>query len=132
MRILKCACCGEDVTMPKWNNRKPYGYTCFAKLFGGKTKAEQYVPVEGFVKVIRRWDDHLGSMSPEGAKLFSGKAQILFSHPAVPAKKLVGATDHAIQYDDGWYIPKSDMKGLLMQAYKKHLITSDEVQLLSK
>jgi hypothetical protein len=115
--------------MPKWNARKPYGYTCFARLFG-KAKAEQYVPVEGWVRVIRFWDNHLDNMSPEGIKSLSGKAMINFSHPA--AKKLVGVTDHAIQYDDGWYVPKSDMKRLVTMAYKKHLIDSDELQTLLK
>lgn len=127
MRTLKCSCCGEDVTMPKWNDRKPYGYTCFARLFG-KTKAEQYVPVEGWVRVIRRWDDHLANMSPEGVQQLAGKAMINFSHPSVPVKKLIGASDHAIQYDDGWYIPKGDMTAFLKLARKKFLITSEELQ----
>lgn len=131
MRILKCSCCGEDVTMPKWHDRQPYGYTCFARLFG-KSKSVQYIPVEGWVRVIRRWDEHLASMSPEGVEQFSGKAMINFSHPAVPAHKMVGVTDHAIQYDDVWYVLKSDMKALLQQAYKKRLITSEELQTLLK
>jgi hypothetical protein len=42
MRILKCACCGEDVTMPSFKDGKPYGYTCFARLFGKGSKPEVY------------------------------------------------------------------------------------------
>lgn len=131
MRILKCSCCGEDVTMPKWHDRKPYGYTCFARLFG-KARAEQYVPVDGWVRVIRFWDNHLATMSPEGALQLAGKAMINFAHPSVPVRKLVGVTDHAIQHGDVWYVPKSDMKALLMQARKKNLITREDLLTLLK
>jgi hypothetical protein len=92
----------------------------------------QYVPVEGWVRIIRRWDDHLATMSPEGVKQLAGKAMIHFSHPSVSVRKFVGSTDHAIQYDDGWYVPKSDMKAFLQQAYKKQFITRKELQSLLK
>ena len=109
MRILKCSCCGEDVTMPKWNNRMPYGYTCFARLFG-KAKSERYVSVEGWTRVIRRWDDVLNTLSPEGVTTFSGKAVINFSHPAISIKKLIGTTDHAIEHEGVWWVPEADVK----------------------
>lgn len=119
MRTLKCSCCGEDVTMPKWNDRKPYGYTCFARLFG-KSKASRYVPAEGWVRIIRRWDDHMANMSPEGKVTFAGKAMINFSHPEIPVKKVVGVTDHGIQHEDGtWWVPDDAMKALISTAKKK-------------
>lgn len=131
MRTLHCSCCGEEVTMPKWNQGKPYGYTCFAKLFG-KKKASRYVAVEGWVRVIRRWDDHLATMSPEGVETLSGKAMINFSHPAIPVKKIVGVTDHAIQYDSTWYVPEDSVKALIRAAYKKFIITQNEFDALMK
>lgn len=131
MRTLKCSCCGEDVTMPKWNNRKPYGYTCFARLFG-KAKSERYVPVEGWTRVIRRWDDVLNTLSPEGVETFSGKAMINFSHPAISIKKLIGATDHAIEHDGVWWVPEADVKAFLRLARKKFIISNEELATLLK
>lgn len=132
MRTLHCSCCGEEVTMPQWNAGQPYGYTCFARLFG-KNKASRYVPVEGWVRIIRRWDDHLANMSPEGIKDLSGKAMINFSHPAISPKKLIGATDHAIQDSNGsWWIPEADMTALLKQARKKFIISTEELANLLK
>lgn len=130
MHILHCSCCGEEVTMPKWNDGKPYGYTCFARLFG-KTKSSRYVPVKGYVKIIRKWDDHLDNMSPEGVKEMSGKYMISFSHPAIPTKKLMGVTDYGICYNDVWYVPDNAMKNFIKRAREKFIITLEQYSKLT-
>ena len=33
-----CSLCGEELTAPKFHNGKPYGYSCFAKITGKKSR----------------------------------------------------------------------------------------------
>jgi hypothetical protein len=32
MKVIQCACCGADVTMPQFYNGLAYGYTCIKKV----------------------------------------------------------------------------------------------------
>ncbi len=49
---VRCTCCNSDLTAPTIINGKPYGYTCAAKIEGGKDARKfKYVPVK-LVKTV--------------------------------------------------------------------------------
>lgn len=130
MRILKCACCGEDVTMPSFKDRKPYGYTCFARLFGKGTKPVVYTPVE-VKQVIRRWADLKDSMSPEGWEMKKDHFTIYYVHrfKTVKSRPMGGCSDFAIQDETGnFWIPKDELKSALMKSRAKLGLSGDDVR----
>lgn len=127
MRILKCACCGEDVTMPSFKDGKPYGYTCFARLFGKGSKPEVYAPVE-ITKVIRRWADLKDSMSPEGWEMKKDHFTVNYVHRfmTVKSKPMVSQSEFAIQDETGgFWIPKDELKKALFNCRAKLGISAE-------
>jgi hypothetical protein len=49
-----CAKCGEEITMPVWINRKPYGWSCAEKVQPGvKKPKEKYIECTNDIKDIR-------------------------------------------------------------------------------
>ncbi len=106
--MLRCSCCGEEITAPKWNNNRPYGWKCFEKLFSGKVEKNttSYKEVQ-LVKIIRKWIDGNNE-----------KFYILFKLDGI---KLVFPCDHGIVFGDQWFVPESYIKEYKKQARKKHL-----------
>ena len=125
MRILKCSCCGEDVTMPSFMDRKPYGYTCFARLFGG-VKPVIYTAAE-VSSVTRVWGDLKSNLSPEGWELKKDHFTIVYIHrfQTVKSPPMVAMSENAIQAADGsFWIPKDDLKKALCSSAKKQGLTN--------
>ena len=53
MRILKCACCGEDVTMPSFKDGKPYfSIPVIGFTFRGKPINNRFVAYSFCCKTI--------------------------------------------------------------------------------
>ena len=130
MQTLKCTCCGEDVTMPSFKDRKPYGYTCFARLFGKGTQPVVYTAVE-MVRVTRRWADLKDSLSPEGYELKKDQNTInyVYRFKTVKAKSIGGCSEFAIQDEKGgFWIPKNELKSTLSKNRIKLGLSSEVIR----
>lgn len=130
MRTLHCSCCGEEITMPSFKDGKPYGYTCFARLFGKGKKPVVYTPVE-VKQVIRRWADLKDSMSPEGWELKKDHFTVNYVHrfKTVTSKPMGGCSEFAIQDDaGGFWIPKDELKKTLFKSKVKLGLTTETIQ----
>lgn len=130
MRVLHCACCGSEVTMPSFKDRKPYGYTCFARLFGKSKKPIVYVEVE-MKHILRKWADLKDSLSPEGWEMKKDHYTIRYLHRfiAIKSKPLFAQSEFAIQDETGgFWIPKDELKWALTACRVKLGISSEEIK----
>lgn len=130
MRIVKCTCCGEDVTMPSFKDRKPYGYTCYARLFGKSKKPIVYVGVE-VKQILRKWADLKDNLSPEGWEMKKDQFTItyIYRFSTVKAKPLMTQSEFAIQDEDGkFWIPKNELKDVLSKNHSKLGLSSEELK----
>jgi len=116
--------------MPSFKDRKPYGYTCFARLFGKGTKPVVYTAVE-VTQVTRRWADLKDSMSPEGYELKKDHFTINYVHrfQTVKSKRMGGCSEFAIQDETGgFWIPKDELKSALSKSRVKLGLSSDVIR----
>ena len=130
MRVLHCSCCGEEVTQPSFKDRKPYGYTCFARLFGKGVKPIVYTAVE-VTQVTRRWADLKDNMSPEGYELKKDNFTVNYVHRfrTVKSKPMGGCSEFAIQDETGgFWIPKDELKSALSKSRVKLGLSSDVIR----
>ena len=52
MTGMTCACCGSDITAPKFKDGKAYGWACYGKLFGDKGKKPNRMISIDFIRLI--------------------------------------------------------------------------------
>jgi hypothetical protein len=113
--------------MPSFKDGQPYGYTCFARLFGKGKKPVVYAPVE-VKQVLRRWADLKDNMSPEGWEMKKDHFTVNYVHRfmTVQSKPLVAQSEFAIQDTTGqFWIPKDELKKALLGCRVKLGISSD-------
>lgn len=130
MRTLHCSCCGEEITAPSFKDKKPYGYTCFARLFGKGKKPVVYAPVE-VKQLIRRWADLKDSMSPEGWELKKDHFTVNYVHrfQTVKSKPMSGQSEFAIQDENGgFWIPKEELKKSLFKNRSKLGLSNETIR----
>lgn len=49
LSVLRCSCCGAEITCPQFHNGKPYGWTCIHKVAPGQKRIKkEYLAVDRF------------------------------------------------------------------------------------
>jgi hypothetical protein len=116
--------------MPSFKDRKPYGYTCFARLFGKGTKPVVYTAVE-MVSITRCWADLKANLSPEGYAMKKDHFTINYIHrfKTVKSKPMGGCSEFAIQDETGgFWIPKNELKEAFSKSRIKLGLTNDIIR----
>lgn len=132
MRILKCSCCGSDVTMPSFKDGKPYGFSCFKRLFGKSSKPAVYVPVE-VTKVIRSWFDMKDFMEPSAWEAKKDQFTVYYLVlPTLTKRKVVSGSEFAIKDEEGnFWVTKNEVKAEFLKS-KINLTSQEKLSLFEE
>ena len=127
--MLTCTCCGAEVTSPSFYANKPYGYSCFAKLFG-KSKRVVYVEVE-LHKVLHCWADFKETLTEEGwqQKKDHYTIKYVYRFKTVKSKPIILTSEFAIKDVNGkFWVPLNHLKKDLIKNLPKLNLNVDIIK----